>query len=172
MKKYNYGEIKTELEKRQKDNRDRRIIFEKVQKLLEENKINNIDKRILDLFKTYFCDTNFELFYHNENTYGRKQKYIRVYYRINNNNNFVDYNYYEDLMLLDNDNYNVYSNIETLQETCNNRINYCEEQEINYNSALKDLENKVKEFNDLMEKIDIWKNNNTELKYIMKVSEY
>ena len=97
----------------------------------------------------------------------KQEIYIRIYY----NNNYTDY---EDITLfyVSKISNSVEKTINDLQATCIGVIEHTQEREKTLDTDLTDLETKVNEFNNLMEQIETWKNNNKELHYIMQVKEY
>lgn len=169
MRKYNFNDIKKELETRKLDNEKRQLIYKQVLKCINENTITRIDKRVLDLFKNYFTDTDFKLYYHNENETWKQEKYIRIYY----NNNYTDY---EDITLfyVSKISNSVEKTINDLQATCISVIEHTKEREKILDTDLTDLETKVNEFNNLMVQVDnlLNKYKDTELHYILQVKEY
>lgn len=167
MRKYNYEEIKQEMEKRKSNNTKLQMIYERVLKCANENSISRIDKRVLDLFKDYFTDTNFDLYYHNENEVWKQEKFIRIYYN-NNYNDYVDITLFYASKISN----TIEKTIEDLKQSCIDSIEYQKEQETKINNGLNDLENKVNEFNNLMNKIEEWQKDNEELHYLMQVKEY
>lgn len=178
MRKYDYNTIKTELEKRLKDTQKRLMVYERVGKCLQEhNFVNkNVDKRILDIFKQYFTDTNFELYYHNENETWKQEKYIKIYYSIDRERNYINYDNYEEITLfyMSKISNTIEKTIEDLLPKIIETIEYIKGKIEIIKTDLTDLETKVNEFNNLMEQVDnlLNKYKNTELHYLLQVKEY
>ncbi len=166
MRKYDFDKVKKELTDRIEYNNNRKMIYEKTLKVLTENDIKRVDKRVLDLFKKEFENTNISLYYDSENGYFENEKYITFY--IGN-----EYDKQEKITLTKE--YKISGEIKDLtdlKDTCNKMIEYCKEQEENYNKDLTNLWEKVSKFNCLMEQIETWQEENKELSYIMQVEKY
>lgn len=166
MRKYDFDKVKQELTDRIEYNNNRKLIYEKTLKVLTENDIKRVDKRIMDFFNKEFENTNISLYYGSNNDYFENSKYITFY--INN-----DYDKREEITLTKEHKLNgEIEDLTDLKDTCNKVIEYCKEKDTIYKTDLQDLESKVNEFNDLMNSIEKWQENNKELYYIMQVEKY
>lgn len=176
MRKYDYNKIKNELEKRLEDTQKRLMVYERVGKCLQEKTFKNVDKRVLDIFKQYFTDTNFKLYYDIENDNYTNEKYIKIYYVVNEENGFINYDYCEKITLFYMWKYEneIKENIDTLLPKIIETIEYIKGKIEIIKTDLTDLESKVNEFNNLMEQVDnlLNKYKDTELHYLLQVKEY
>ena len=166
MRKYDFKKVEKQLTDTIEDNNNRKMIYEKVLEILNENSIKRIDKRVETIFQEKFKDTNISLYYGSNNDYFENEKYITFY--IGN-----DYDKQEKITLTKEHKLNgEIEDLTDLKDTCNKVIEYCKEKDTLYKTDLQDLENKVNEFNDLMNSIEKWQENNKELYYIMQVEKY
>lgn len=166
MRKYDFNKVKQELTDRIEYNNNRKLIYEKTLKVLTENDIKRVDKRIMDFFNKEFENTNISLYYDSNNDYFENEKYITFY--IGN-----DYDKQEKITLTKEHKLNgEIEDLTDLKDTCNKVIEYCKEEEENYNKDLTNLWEKVSKFNCLMEQIETWQEENKELYYIMQVEKY